>query len=57
LLIVDEKDFFLNDDEPHLLQTILPPRDLSDTKLEDPQLMQRIILRINSHRILINYII
>ena len=32
-----EKDLFLNEDEPHLKQTILPPNDLSDTRSELPQ--------------------
>ena len=31
---------FLNEDEPHLEQTILPPNDRSETKEELPQLRQ-----------------
>ena len=31
---------FLNKDEPHLEQTILPPKDRSETKEELPQLRQ-----------------
>ena len=29
-------DLFLNEDEPHLKQTILPPNDLSETRFELP---------------------
>ena len=32
LLKIRVKGLFLNDDEPHLAQTILPPKDLSLTK-------------------------
>ena len=35
-----EKDLFLNEEEPHLKQTILPPNDLSDTRSELPQFKQ-----------------
>ena len=31
---------FLNEDEPHLEQTIFPPNDRSETKEELPQLRQ-----------------
>ncbi|KGF89663.1 hypothetical protein EU92_1453 [Prochlorococcus marinus str. MIT 9107] len=31
---------FLNEEEPHLEQTILPPNDRSETKEELPQLIQ-----------------
>ena len=34
------KDFCLNEVEPHLKQTILPPKDLSETKSELPQFEQ-----------------
>ena len=30
--------FFLNEDDPHLEQTILPPKDRSETNEELPQL-------------------
>ena len=40
-----DKDFFLNEEEPHLTQTILPPNDLSDTRLELPQYAQ-ILLKL-----------
>ena len=39
-LLKNEKDFFLNDEQPHLEQTILPPRDRSETNVEHPQLKQ-----------------
>ena len=32
-----EKDLFLNEEEPHLKQTNLPPNDLSETRSEQPQ--------------------
>ena len=35
-----EKELFLNEEEPHLKQTILPPKDLSETKSELPQFKQ-----------------
>ena len=36
-------DFFVpNNDDPHLRQTILPPKDLSETKVELPQLRQNL---------------
>ena len=34
------KDLFLNEEEPHLKQTILPPNDLSETRSELPQFKQ-----------------
>ena len=37
LLLIGKKDLFLKDDEPHLKQTILPPKDLSETISEHPQ--------------------
>ena len=40
LLLNKEEDFFLNADDPHLEQTILPPKDLSETNEELPQLKQ-----------------
>ena len=42
LLLKNEKDFisnvFLNEDDPHLEHTILPPKDRSETNEELPQL-------------------
>ena len=40
LLLNKEEEFFLNADDPHLEQTILPPKDLSETNEELPQLKQ-----------------
>ena len=50
---------FLNEDEPHLEQTILPPNDRSETKEELPQLRQ-ILFKFITHKIskesYVNYI-
>ena len=35
-----EKDLFLNEEEPHLKHTILPPNDRSETRSELPQFKQ-----------------
>ena len=40
LLIKNEEDITLNEEEPHLEQTILPPKDRSETNEELPQLKQ-----------------
>jgi len=40
LLLIWENPFSLNDDDPHFKQIILPPKDLSDTNAEEPQLRQ-----------------
>ena len=40
LLFKNEEDFFLNEVEPHLEHTILPPKDRSETNEELPQLKQ-----------------
>ena len=40
LMLKNEKDFFLNEEHPHLEHTILPPKDRSETKEELPQLRQ-----------------
>ena len=40
LLFKNEDDLFLNEEDPHLEQTILPPNDRSDTNEELPQLKQ-----------------
>ncbi len=52
LLFFWEKVFVRNNDEPHLMQTILPPKDLSETKLEQPQLIQNLsefIIKVKNH--------
>ena len=50
LLLKNEKDFilnvFLNEDDPHLEQTILPPKDRSETNEELPQLRQTLFTLI-----------
>ena len=42
LLFFWEKVLVRNNDEPHLMQTILPPKDLSETKEELPHLRQNL---------------
>ena len=54
-----EKDLFLNEEEPHLKQTILPPNDLSETRSELPQFKQILLELIFNFKInfsLSNYI-
>ena len=41
-------DLFLNDEEPHLEQTIFPPKDLSETNEELPQLKQTLFMLIKN---------
>ena len=40
LLFKNEEDLFLNEEDPHLEQTILPPKERSETKEELPQFIQ-----------------
>ncbi len=40
LLLKNVEDFFLKEEDPHLEQTILPPKDLSETNEELPQFKQ-----------------
>ena len=40
LLFKNGEDLFLNEEDPHLEQTILPPKDRSETNEELPQLKQ-----------------
>ena len=40
LLLRVESDLFPKEEEPHLKQTILPPKDLSETRSELPQFKQ-----------------
>ena len=54
-----EKDLFVNEEEPHLKQTILPPNDLSETRSELPQFKQILFELISNFKIsltLLNYI-
>jgi hypothetical protein len=46
LFLKNEEDFFLNKDDPHLEQTILPPKDRSETKEQLPQLTQTLFAPI-----------
>ena len=46
LLFKNEEDLFLNEEEPHLEQTIFPPKDRSETKDELPQLKQTLFTLI-----------
>ena len=45
-LLKNEEDFFLNKEDPHLEQTILPPKDRSETNEELPQLKQTLFALI-----------
>ena len=40
LLFKNEDDLFLNEEDPHLEHTILPPKDRSETNEELPQFKQ-----------------
>ena len=46
LLFKNEEDLFLNEEEPHLEHTILPPKDRSETNEELPQLKQTLFTLI-----------
>ena len=46
-----EKDLFLNEEEPHLTQIILPPNDLSETRSELPQFKQILLELISNSKI------
>ena len=46
LLFKNEEDFFLNEEDPHLEHTILPPKDRSDTNEELPQFKQTLFTLI-----------
>ena len=46
-LFKNEEDLFLNEEDPHLEQTILPPKDRSETNDELPQLIQTIFKLID----------
>ena len=47
LLFKNEEDLFLNEEDPHLEHTILPPKDRSDTNEELPQLKQTLFVLIS----------
>ena len=46
LLFKNEEDLFLNEEDPHLEQIILPPKDRSETNAELPQLRQALFVFI-----------
>ena len=46
LLFKNEDDLFLYEEEPHLEQTILPPKDRSETNESLPQLRQNLFTLI-----------
>ena len=46
LLFKNEVDLFLNEEDPHLEHTILPPKDRSETNEELPQLKQTLFMLI-----------
>ncbi|MDA9700520.1 hypothetical protein N9V02_01530 [Prochlorococcus sp. AH-736-L23] len=46
LLFKNEEDIFLNEEDPHLEHTILPPKDRSETNDELPQLKQTLFTLI-----------
>ena len=46
LLLKNEEDLFLNKEDPHLEQTILPPKERSETNEELPQFKQTLFTLI-----------
>jgi len=48
LLLKNEEDLFSNKEDPHLEQTILPPKDRSDTNEQLPQLKQTLFATIKN---------
>ena len=46
LLFKNEEDLFLNEEDPHLEHTILPPKDRSETNEEHPQIKQTLFTLI-----------
>ena len=46
LLFKNVEDLFLNEEDPHLEHTILPPKDRSETNEELPQLKQTLFALI-----------
>ena len=45
-LFKNDEDLFLNEEDPHLEHTILPPKDRSETNAELPQLKQTLFTLI-----------
>ena len=46
LLFKNEEDLFLNEEDPHLEHTILPPKDRSETNEQLPQFKQTLFAPI-----------
>ena len=46
LLFKNDEDLILNEEDPHLEHTILPPKDRSETNEELPQLKQTLFTPI-----------
>jgi len=46
ILFKNEEDLFINEEDPHLEHTILPPKDRSETNDELPQLKQTLFTLI-----------
>ena len=46
LLFKNEEELFLNEEDPHLEQTILPPKERSETNEELPQFKQHLLTLI-----------
>jgi len=55
LFFKNEEDLFLNEEDPHLEHTILPPKDRSETNEELPQLKQTLFALI-LNKIVSNFI-
>jgi len=51
LLLKNEEDLFSNKEYPHLEQTILPPKDRSETNEQLPQLKQTLFAPIKNKNI------
>ena len=49
LVLKNDEDFVLNVEDPHLEQTILPPKDRSDTNEELPQFRQNLFMLITKN--------
>ena len=54
LLLKNEEDLFLNEEDPHLEQTILPPKDRSETNEQLPQLKQTLFDPIKNKKVFSN---
>ena len=50
LILKNEEDLFLNEEDPHLEHTILPPKDRSETNEELPQLKQTLFTFIENKK-------